>query len=281
MVLRVAQTQAVSMILVSGIVLAMVAVTYNWGAPMIEKSQTNSKMIQAQEVMSMIKQRINDAAMSGEQKSLRVNLDGTLEIAPLKNSVIYSVTTEGLGIGSMSYISLDSASDAFSYETYALDAITGGIINLAGVDYTISACAVDDVVDIDGASHNAGDTLLGNADYMLDHVDCTGVFDGFTVILGPEEDVVGLLGTDTAGVVMAKTAAIGTKYLSRMRLAYRELDDTTTLEGYKIIIHSEGNSIASSGEHTINIRRENIERVPSGSSFGEDLVLTHIYISIL
>ncbi len=281
MVLRVAQTQAVSMILISGIVLAMVAVTYNWGAPMVEKSQTSSRLIQAQEVMSMVKQRITDAAMSGEQKSFRVNLDGTLEISPLKNSVIYSVTTEGLGIGSMSYISLDSASDAFSYETYALNASTGGIINLAGEDYNVSGCTVDDAVNINGTSHNAGDDLFWNADYMLDHVDCTGLFDEFTVITGPEEEVVGLLGIDTAGVVMAKTAVVGTQYLNRMRLAYRELDDTTTLEGYKIIIHSEGNSMASAGERTINIRRENIERVPSGSSLGEDLVLTHIYISIL
>ncbi|MCK5233400.1 MAG: hypothetical protein KAJ91_01145 [Candidatus Aenigmarchaeota archaeon] len=277
---RAAQSPAVSLVLMTGIVIAMIAVTYNWGAPVIEKSQTNSKIVNAQEVMSLIKHRIGESALSGEQKSFQVSLDGTLEIVPTKNAVIYSVSTDGLGIGSLSYISLDTAFDAFQYETHVVDAGAGGIVSLDGTDYLVGVCAVDDVVDIDGISHNSGDALLGDPNYVIEHVDCTGLFDGFTVITGPEEEIVGLLGTDAAGVVMAKTIEMGGNYINRMRLTYRELDDVTTLEGYKIIIHSEGSSISSSREHTITIRRESIERIPSGSDLGKDLVLTHIYISI-
>ncbi len=280
MALRPAQTQAVSMILMTGIVLAMVVVTYNWGAPMVEKSQTNSKILQAQDVMSMIKQRMSDVALSGEQKSFRISLGGILEVVPGKNSIIYSISTKGLGVGSMSYISLDSSFDAIQYETHVVNASDGGIITLAGIDYDVHVCAVDDVVVINSTSHSSGDAIWDNSNYMLEHVDCTGLFDGFTVITGPEEEVVGLLGMDAAGVVMAKTAVAGTEYINRLRLVYRELEDVVTLEGYKIIIHSEGNSIASSGDRTITIRRENIERIPSGSHLGEDLVLTHVYVSI-
>ncbi|MCK5333716.1 MAG: hypothetical protein KAJ24_04340 [Candidatus Aenigmarchaeota archaeon] len=277
---RIAQSPAVSMILMTGIVLAMVTATYNWGAPVIEKSQTNSKIVNAQEIMSLIKHRIGESALSGEQKSFPVTLEGTLEVVPAKNAIIYSVSTEGLGIGSLSYISFDTSFDAFQYETHVVDAGSGGIVTLDGTDYSVGGCTVDDVVNIEGVPHNSGDTLLVDPNYLLDHVDCTGLFDGFTVITGPEEEIVGLLGTDAAGVVMAKTIDMGGEYMNRMRLTYRELGDVTTLEGYKTVIHSEGNSIVSSGEHTITIRRENIERIPSGSHLGEDLVLTHIYISI-
>ncbi|MCK5333943.1 MAG: hypothetical protein KAJ24_05490, partial [Candidatus Aenigmarchaeota archaeon] len=104
MISRVAQSPAASMILMTGIVLAMITATYNWGAPVLEKSQTNSKIVNAQDVMSLIKHRIGESALSGEQKSFSVTLDGTLEVVPTKNAIIYSVSTEGLGIGSLSYI---------------------------------------------------------------------------------------------------------------------------------------------------------------------------------
>ena len=279
MISRVAQSPAASMILMTGIVLAMITATYNWGAPVLEKSQTNSKIVNAQDVMSLIKHRIGESALSGEQKSFSVTLDGTLEVVPTKNAIIYSVSTEGLGIGSLSYISLDTSFDAFQYEAHAVDAGTGGTVTLDGTGYSVGGCAVDDVVNIDGVPHNSG-SALADPNYVLDHVDCTGLFDGLTVITGPEEEVVGLLGTDAAGVVMAKTIDMGGAYMNRMRLTYRELDDVTTLEGYKTVIHSGGSSMVSSGEHTITIRRENVERIPSGSHLGEDLVLTHIYISI-
>ena len=118
---RAAQSQVVSLILMTGIVLAMVTVTYNWGAPVIEKSQTNSKIVHAQEVMSLIKHRMGESALSGDQKSFQISLEGILEVAPNKNSVIYSVSTEGLGIGSLSYISLDASLDAFQYEVSHVD----------------------------------------------------------------------------------------------------------------------------------------------------------------
>lgn len=279
MLFRKCQTSAISMVLISGIVLAMVATTYQWGAPLVEKSQTNSKIIQAQDLMGLIKQKVNEVALLGEQKSFVVSLDGTLEVDKDKNSILYSITTAGLGIGSFSYISLDSSTDAISYEIYSVNATTGGIFQIGGVDYSASPCAGSDTqVVINGTTYQAGGTLVPG--YVIEHIDCSNFFDGQTVISGPEQEVMGILGTDEGGVVMAKTMYSGSKYMTQMRLAYRELDDLATLDGQKILIFSEGNSMASVGTRTITIRRGDVERTAASSKLGNDLVTTKVYVSL-
>lgn len=281
MVFRYGQTSAVSMVLVASIVLAMVATTYQWGSPLVEKSQTNSKIVQAQNVMSMIKEKINEVALSGEQKTVTVQLAGTLEVLPEKNSLFYSVSTGGLGIGSFSYIALDGG-DAVSYETYALNATTGEVARINGIDYSVAPCGVNNNgVFINGTFRNVGEAIHSSAqNYVLEHVDCSGLFDGFTVITGPEQEVSGILGSDSAGVVMAKTVVAGQGYTTHFRTMFRELDDTMTLEGQRLNITTEGNREATAGTHTITIRRGEIERVPFGSRLGKDLVTTRIYVSI-
>lgn len=269
------------MVLVASIVLAMVVTTYQWGSPLVEKSQTNSIIVQAQDNMAMIKQRINEVALSGEQKSFNVKLDGTFEVVPEKNSIIYSVSTAGLGLGSFLYVPLDSSKEAIAYDTYILNATTGGIVTIGGIDYSVAACAGNDGAAINGTFRNVGDIIHPTAtNYTLDHVDCSGVFDKFTVISGPEVEVFGVLGSDEAGVIMAKTVFGGKGYLTQMRLAYRELDDVTSLEGRKIKIVSDGNKLVSGGAHTIFIRRGNVERIPGAAKLGQDLITTNVYVSV-
>ena len=69
---RKAQSQVLSIILISGILVAVIGATYMWGVPLIEKGRTSSDNEIAESFMLLLKEKVDDVAETGEQRTLSV-----------------------------------------------------------------------------------------------------------------------------------------------------------------------------------------------------------------
>ena len=103
-----AQVQAISMVLMAGIVLSLVGVAYFWGKPLIDKRVTVTDVSTAESFMLELDRQIVDVARSGGSKS--VNIPGiagaSLNANQSGNEILFRfITTQamlGMGEGSMS-----------------------------------------------------------------------------------------------------------------------------------------------------------------------------------
>lgn len=210
---RKAQTQIISAILITGIVLGVVSVSYLWGVPLIQKSQTNTQITIAENLMTNIQKAIDDVVQTGTQKSILVNLDGKLEVSEDQNSIFYTITTKGLGIMAGDWIPLNDQ-------------------NMFGIQGTT------------------------------------------------ENQSVGVVGVNKAGVIIAKSIVAGDQYQTIFRLAYRELDDMETKEGHLVQIKEVGNNIATGGQKNLIIKREDILQSETPSKSGGKLLITTVSVTI-
>lgn len=108
-----AQSEVVSTILLIGISIAAVSVAYLWGLPLIQKGQSSNKIASAENTMRIIDAAISDVVQNGGQKSIEVNLDGSLEVSSQENSVIYRITTKKAGVATTEWIPMNE-DDTFS-----------------------------------------------------------------------------------------------------------------------------------------------------------------------
>ncbi len=89
-----AQVQAVSYVLVLGIILATVSATYFWGLPLLQKGEATSKLESARNTAIEIADTLNDVATTGSQKTLTFNLYGMVKIDPNDNSIYYIIRSQ-------------------------------------------------------------------------------------------------------------------------------------------------------------------------------------------
>jgi hypothetical protein len=108
-----AQSEIVSTILLIGISIAAISVAYLWGLPLIEKGQSSNKIASAENTMRIVDAAISDVVKNGGQKSVEVNLDGSLEVSSQENSIIYRITTKKAGVATTEWIPMNE-DDTFS-----------------------------------------------------------------------------------------------------------------------------------------------------------------------
>ena len=92
-----AQTQIISVVLMTGIIISLVGTAYIWGKPLIEKQTTNTEFKSALRFVLDLDEKITDIANSGSG-SYRMDIPkGTLKIIPYNandpdnNSIIYTI----------------------------------------------------------------------------------------------------------------------------------------------------------------------------------------------
>ncbi len=98
-----AQVQAISMVLMAGIVLGLAGAAYMWGAPMIEKRTTTTDVSIAQSFILELNERITDVARNGGTKAVTIpGISGSsVNVNESGNEILYRfLTTQSmLGMG--------------------------------------------------------------------------------------------------------------------------------------------------------------------------------------
>ena len=241
--------------------------------------------------MLLLKEKVDDVAETGEQRTLSVDLIGELELRE-DNSLTYTIVTRGLNIATTAWVPLAGGMSPVQEDMAAVAAAGGtGTVNLND-DVTCnmtSSCGPANVVlsdctdsSIDGTYSEGSNFILNDETYLVHHIDCIGDIDSQALIVGPEREKAGIVGIDEAGVLIARSVPAGDKFKTIYRLAYRELDDISTpsKDGYRIQLTREGNNILGPGQHRITLRRDENSKIIGESKHGGDLIGTKIYISM-
>lgn len=286
-----AQSELLSMMLITGILIAIIGSSYLWGIPLIEKSKTSAENEKAESLMKMIKEKIDDVAQTGEQKTFSFDLSGDMELTD-DNSLIYSISTRGLTIASTAWVPLAGGSLPVQEDMAATKADGGSDkvnINDEVACQMTSTCPAGQIsltactsTAIEG-TYTEGQTFqLGSDTYKVNHIDCAGTKDSLALIIGPEKEKAGIIGIDEAGVLIARSISFADRFKTTYRLVYRELDAVSGIsnDGYRIRLVRDGNSLINAGPHKLTIRRDENTRVVGKSKYGGDLTETKIYISM-
>jgi len=167
-----AQSEVVSAVLLIGISLAAITVAYLWGLPLIEKGQSASKIANAGSNMQLIDAAISDIVQNGGQKSIELNLDGTLEVSSQENFITYRLTTKKAGVATTEWTPMnedDTFSIAFTPQNqttaiYGVDksgVILAKATALGGNEYVTEYRLV--YRELDDASTNEGQLVVLSA----------------------------------------------------------------------------------------------------------------------
>ncbi len=288
---RKAQSQILSIMLITGILITVIGATYMWGIPLIEKGRSSSESEFAESFMVHLKEKIDNVATTGEQRTIPIELNGNLELTE-DNSLTYTIVTRGLNIATTAWVPLAGGTSPVENDMAAVAANGGSETVDINADVTCtmtSSCGPDQITltgctkpSIDGTYSEDSNFILDSESYHVHHIDCIGDIDGQALIIGPEREKAGIVGIDEAGVLIAKSEASGGKFKTIYRLVYRELDDVTTpgQDGYRIELVRKGNNVLGPGQHRITIQRDENQKVIGKSKHGGDLIGTTIYISM-
>ena len=102
-----AQTEIISALLIVGITVGAVSVAYLWGVPIIQKGQSTNQIQEAESVMNDIEKAVSDVAQNGGQKSISLNLQGSLEVSEDENSIKYSILSKKAGVARTEWVPLN------------------------------------------------------------------------------------------------------------------------------------------------------------------------------
>lgn len=294
---RKAQAQILSVVLLTGIAVAVVTSSYFWGKPLIQKSRTGSEMTQAENIMLRVSKAIDEVSSQGGQRVVEVKLagilsvegaieneDGSLLYLNKRNAVDYVVDTQVAGTSSTIWVPLNGFSP-IRQEVATAGATEALTINETQCSQPVINCpeATSSFACDDGGSANGGEgaPVLGGtstAGYKIGYVYCGS--NPFVAVYGPDEFVTGVIGADKAGVIVMRTKPKGDIYETEYKLVYRELVDLTTSEGKLIQIVQSGNNIATEGSHRIIIKAENAKTYAGASSTGETLTVLPILVTV-
>jgi hypothetical protein len=111
-----AQTQTLSVVLITGIVIAMIGLAYAWGMPLIQKRTSITEFSTAQNFILNLNNKITDIANSGAGVSEIdipngfIDVIGYDEVNPDNNSIIMEFTTDQSMITNTSSILIKTGS---------------------------------------------------------------------------------------------------------------------------------------------------------------------------
>lgn len=77
---RSAQSQIITIVLITGIIIGTIGSTLYWGQPLIEKTKTTSELSQSVSLMKEIEKAIDEVSASEESRVLLLNIKGDLDI---------------------------------------------------------------------------------------------------------------------------------------------------------------------------------------------------------
>ncbi len=294
-----AQSNIVSMVLITAVTIGIITSTYYWGVPLINKAKTSSELNQFQGVLKDLEASIEDVASTGNQKSISLTLDGTLKINEEDNSIDYIFESDKALISSEVFVSLN---DEYPY-TKKIYGIKAGSLYPDKVSvpecgqscYLNSTCLSgklqmnDCNISISGTyikkdyTFNEGELFKCNRygkekEFTVHNVNCSN---GFLVIAAPDTLKYGIIGKNKAGVLMARSSPTSTKFINEYKMIFREMDDLTTKNGNLIKLKIKGSPYVSGGNHKVLISKGDVYSENKPSQIGGDLTVTEINIQLI
>lgn len=88
-------TPVISTIMLIGILSVITFSAYQWGLPLIDKSMSNSILLNAESFLGIVDQEIYQIAKSGGSKEILFDLPGDIRVYPNENKIEFSLATEG------------------------------------------------------------------------------------------------------------------------------------------------------------------------------------------
>lgn len=279
------QTTVVSTVLITGIILSLVTVTYIWGRPLIEKNSDNAKIDSVIGTLKQINQAVTNVADTGSPSELKVSLDAEEKIFLNSDGEIVFETTTSVPLvtttdwGPVSYIELPYTNEQYyvlttTANTSAVQHCNGayGNVYLGNTTLTLQngtsfpfnvsvynltteydyACIVNSRESFTCSSRCGGtDTVINTlgTNFNVFFINTSGQRVSLT---GRQVLNTGELGTeDPEGIIIAKATAGKDKYTVTFKLVYRPLQDPNTGNTNQVILSCDNNCLAGAGEHTI------------------------------
>jgi hypothetical protein len=87
------QHEAITAVMISGILIGMVGSVYFWGLPLIQKSRSATVLENSESLMFVLDQKIKNVASVGGRENIRLTDAGFLRVADGK--LLYEVNTDG------------------------------------------------------------------------------------------------------------------------------------------------------------------------------------------
>ncbi len=139
--MRLGQTQAITLVLISGIIIALVGFAYTWGKPMIEKRSVIMQFTSALKFMEDLDRKIVDMAGScsfegGCEEEFELPVPGMMILNESGNTLFYEFRVEQplITAGEVLFNTADNGSIARYGETPGVLSMTG---NRSGSSYTL------------------------------------------------------------------------------------------------------------------------------------------------
>lgn len=113
-----AQSDVISIVLISGILIALVGTAYLWGLPLVEKRSTVTQFQTAQDWLERLNKAITDVANSGGKTSLEIPF-GVVYSLPLdssaqNNTIVFQFTVQQPLIWNASKVYLGQTTDVLT-----------------------------------------------------------------------------------------------------------------------------------------------------------------------
>lgn len=276
------QSGIVSIVLMSGIAIIIVASILIWGKPLIDKSSDKISMQNIINTLEKVDGKIVYVASNTGSQQVRIDITGLSDILVDEgdNSIIFKTETRAPLVGSRDWVPLNTYELPTENEVITLTtattactcgscpavyqslcgsgavhtgaktingtASTATLISTNGLEY--NKVCLNSTAGIPSLNCNLqnNDILFNNVPYKIVYIDPAG---SEAVIQGGEIENVGVQGRDIPGIVSGKLASVEGMYEVRLRLKYRGLEDENGIT-HKIRLVCGKNCAYSSGKTT-------------------------------
>ncbi len=289
------QSQVISIVLISGIALALAGSAYYWGLPLLEKTQKNVELESANQFMENLAKAIEEVAVTGNSKVIEYDLKGELRINngdPLsfENYIEYRVEAPLPYYATLSYVPLNDY-PPYKKRVYVMTTAKPMIVVeecnkplatcQATMDCTNKKVSFDIGCEVSGDKYE-GDKIVCSKDTFTVNTYTCDEYD-FAYLEGSKKYAyAGVEGKNKPVVIMVRTYPYPTKekYLNSYMLIPREIDNPTTYDGvlYKII--GKGKIVAKNEKVKILISRGESTIKPGESQRGGDLSIINIEVTV-
>ncbi|NPA38475.1 MAG: hypothetical protein GXN99_01625 [Candidatus Nanohaloarchaeota archaeon] len=291
------QSQVISIVLLSGIAIALAGGAYYWGLPLIEKTQKNVEMEATLNFMEELLNSMEEVALSGNTKVLEFDVKGRLKIGGLNNDDYYDNYIEYMveaplpSYSSLAFVPLND------YPPYKKDIY----VLMDGENVEVSECnlvAAQCIAHADCTNHE----IIFSSSGCVDEVSGKSFTEGatfscngvnfktytFTCDIGGyaflETDKIhryaGIEGRNKPLVLMARTYKAGDTFINVYRIVEREIDNPTTSNGVLYHIVGKGQVEVENKKVKITISKGESRIIPGGSQKGGDLTIIDLEVTI-
>lgn len=283
--MRKCQTGILGVVILTGIVLAIISVTYVWGQPLIQKNVDRAQVNQALEKIEEINDAILYTSSTGSNSIVNLDLTKSTFLVDADNNRVVIETTSTVPIVAsveevpINYYELAEKRESITYNTtntINTDPIISGYevtthhanTTIQEVNYNVSIH--------ENTSTNEWDLLCIWKDYTINkNNDCAGAQEalekeGVTIdvlsilasgeaayALGGMEENKGILGSEPSGIVSAESINLGDSEKITFYLTYRSMLSSED-EEYKVILNCNQDCVASNTDKKLVISRENV-----------------------